>query len=495
MRRLLVLALALAGCGGLETGDDIEVRSSALAPPPVDFVDSTQTLRVRVKTCDWTPAATTNCAYCSLDLGWARVGGGAEIQGEPAPVGARIQGSYPSANSFDPDECTGGPWQTDVHWVARSAGGVAHSLRAYIIEMQIRDTPSGTWEAPPVSSPIDATTSLPTAPVTGVSRDCLESDGGWDVPGVHPIPLMVGGGAEIVGGITNTYLRESYPFVTGGKTAWRATTRSTTARTDVAVKCYKIAIERCPWQWNGDCFSYPTILSSTGTPSDGYGTTSLSITDTWRRPTAVGGRATESGSAGRYLADQIPLNGSNAGFVIRSYREAAAANGNTSGYALALGRGAPYTMNTVRFNHNGTALKRVSNPTRLAQSDMSDDSATSTAHRWHLELVGVGSSNERHYRLKNGNPDTGTSCARRLSGTTDIRVESCGTSNDFKWRAIPDVTAGVFQLQNVSTGQCIDNADQGFVDGAVTLTSCGSGYDTSQAFFLDRYFGWPAEWQ
>lgn len=109
--------------------------------------------------------------------------------------------------------------------------------------------------------------------------------------------------------------------------------------------------------------------------------------------------------------------------------------------------------------------------------------------------MGVGSSNERLFRLRNGNPDTGSNCARRQSGTTDIRTDSCGSSNDFRWRALPDVTAGVFQLQNVANGQCIDNNDQGWVDGALALRSCGSGYDTSQAFFLDRYFGWPVEWQ
>ena len=47
----------------------------------------------------------------------------------------------------------------------------------------------------------------------------------------------------------------------------------------------------------------------------------------------------------------------------------------------------------------------------------------------------------------------------------------------------------------MSTGQCIDNNDQGFVDGALALRTCGTGYDTSQALFFDRYYGWPAEWQ
>ena len=105
MRSVLLWAAALGlmaaagGCAADETfgAEDVETVTSAVSTN--DFQDGTGTIVVRVKTCDPTPFAFTNCAYCFVDAGWSLVGGGGQISGESTP-GAMLQSSFPHPDTF-----------------------------------------------------------------------------------------------------------------------------------------------------------------------------------------------------------------------------------------------------------------------------------------------------------------------------------------------------------------------------------------------------------
>src|SRR5690606_26041111 len=114
-----------------------------------DFTDGTGKIRIRVKTCDPTPAAFTNCAYCTADVGWLRIGGGANILGEANP-GAMLQASFPSPDYFTSVNsygCTGTGSSTGLMartWVTR-ASGAQHQLQAYVVQMQLVDAQGQTF--------------------------------------------------------------------------------------------------------------------------------------------------------------------------------------------------------------------------------------------------------------------------------------------------------------------------------------------------------------
>src|SRR4051812_38442548 len=98
---LLAVGLAVAGCdGGYELGETQpeDVVATSAASTTTSFQDATGKIRIQVKTCDPTASAFTNCAYCTVDEGWALIGGGAQILGENTPA-AMLQASFPSKNS------------------------------------------------------------------------------------------------------------------------------------------------------------------------------------------------------------------------------------------------------------------------------------------------------------------------------------------------------------------------------------------------------------
>ncbi len=476
------LLLAAGGCGVEDPGgaDDVSLISSAITR--TDFSDATGDILVRVKTCDATPMQATNCAYCIVDQGWARVGGGAEILGQATP-GARLKASIPDwfVSTFAPANCTGEagvPNVTNRIWIARSSGP-SHQLRAYVIGMQVRNS-SGVASAPIVSERVDRVANFAGSPsVATVDADTVsiqESGGGANL-------LLIGGGAEVVPSSTNAFITESAPVSGPNGVAWRASARSDDAVGDGGVKSWVIGLEGCPAQWAGsDCFSYPSIRSLTAGSTSGYGTSSYTLPASWVSP-SMGGRSATSSGGGRNLVDLIPLNGSNKGFTVRSNRGLTTSSGATHGFALAIGRsGAPYQFNAIRFNVNGTAFYRPSgsNP-RLQQGTAFPDAP---ALNWHLEHLGSGV-----YRLRNGNPDGGSECAYRQSGTT-LRVTTCGSGNEFRWTLFSGATNGVFQLRNVAANQCIDNNNQGWVNGNLVLKNCSAGFDAAQSLFPDA-FSWP----
>src|SRR5688572_21793761 len=95
----LVVLVASAGCSQGPESDAEDVDVKQLSIQRVDYKDGSGNILLRVKTCDYTPSATNNCAYCVVDDGWARIGGGGEILGESTP-GASLRQSYPAQSAY-----------------------------------------------------------------------------------------------------------------------------------------------------------------------------------------------------------------------------------------------------------------------------------------------------------------------------------------------------------------------------------------------------------
>lgn len=485
----IFLLTAAAGCGeDFALEEDSVSITSALDGTFVDFQDGTGTISVRVRTCSDTPVpATTQCAYCVLDEGWAMIGGGAQIIGESNP-GAMLQASFPSEEDFDVVNSHGcfGPAGREGDfsstWVARSSGA-NHVLRTYVIGIQVRDTPTSPPFKPATTAPvgIDRVTDM-VSPPAEASVETTQDD-------IGSIWLLVGGGAEILNTTpditlpSTAYLTESRMVEGANGRAWRASARSQTSTPQGALKSYGIGLAGCPGWSNFDCFTYPSIRAVVSAVTSGYATSSYTLPASWAQ-IGVGGRANRTSGGGRYLADLIPFNGSQKGFTVRSKaNNSVAASGSTYGQTIALGRTqAPYTFNAIRFNVAGTALYRPTgtNP-RLRQSTLYPNAAEM---RWHLEHMGSGV-----YRVRNGNPDSGTQCAYRATDGF-VRVNTCGSGNEFRWTALSGtIYTGPFQLRNVASGQCLDNNNLGWADSDLVLKTCSSG-SAAQILFLDAY-SWP----
>ncbi len=494
----VAFGLSLLACSqGADSGEEAEAGVQHEAITRVDYQDGTGKILIRVKTCDYTASATENCAYCTVDDGWARIGGGAEVSGENAP-GASLRASYPSQFAFttlNANGCSGeaGPNDTNATWVARSAGP-SHQLRAYVVGIRLRNTPASTPFKPFVSQGIDRVTSSVAPPAAfsvdateGVFAESINRNGLW----------LIGGGAQLQQGSGGTwgdaYLTASYPLKASDNysNVWRASARfQQTYTPSISLKVYAIGIEMCPAGWN-DCFHHPWVRSTVAGSTSGYATvTDMTGTSvgwgSWLS-TGPGGRAQYGATGfGRYLTDLIPLNGASKGFTARSKssNSGTAASGVTNGASLMLGAGSGYHLrNAIRFNDAGTSLHRPSGsaPVNLRQSTASPNDA---AHRFHLEPFGSG-----QYRLRNGNPDNGSECAYRQSGTSNVLVGACSTSTAFLWTL---VNVNGLKLRNVSASQCLDNNGAGYTNSNLVLKPCASGYSPPQTVFLDAY-SWPPQ--
>jgi hypothetical protein len=305
---------------------------------------------------------------------------------------------------------------------------------------------------------------------------------------VDPWVITVGGGAEVVPSTANAYLIESAPVNTVNGLAWRARARWVSGTPDGGVKTWIVGLKACPSAWNGDCFASPVAIRETiAAATGGYGTASYTLPPSWVTP-VVGGKAPSGGGGGRYLADLIPFNGSSRGATVRSKPGPVGDTAATHALTLALGRNqAPYLFNSVRFNRNGYTLYRPSgsNP-RLQQSPNPGDTAPA---RWHLERVSNGV-----FRIRNGNPDSGSECAYRVSGTTTVRVTTCGSGNEFKWTALSGtIYSGPFQLKNATSSTlCLDNNGlAGASPSDLVMKTC-SAFADAQLLFLDVY-NWPPQ--
>jgi len=492
----VTLGLALAGCQGDEelgasAEDGVVATSSAITS--TTFQDATGKIRIRVKTCDATGSAFTNCAYCTVDDGWARIGGGGQILGENTP-GAMLQASFPSPNSFTTVNsygCTGAAGHSPARlgiddyatWVVRSSG-TNHQLQAYVIGIQLVGD-DGVAFRPNVTEGIDRVTDEVNPPAT-YTVETREAD-------IREGYFLIGGGAYIftsnpsnsVIAPTDAYLVESRPVDGPNGRAWRATAR---AQHNVVfnepMKSYAIGIESCPVQWGGHCFTYPKIKEAIAAATTGYGTATYSVPSSWVE-TSVGGYAPTTNAGARYLADLIPFNGSGQGITVRSKSNGTGGSGQTFGSTLMVGTTAGL------YAYNGLSVAGVgimsrpsgTNPQlQLSLFGTVDQPAT----RWHFESVGSGT-----YRLRNGNPGSGTECAYRSGTSSIVKVTTCGTGNEFKWTFIGDPTASGAQVRNVANNQCLDWSAGGGSGGLTNLVlqPCG-GSGAPQTFYLTS-FNWP----
>jgi hypothetical protein len=120
------------------------------------------------------------------------------------------------------------------------------------------------------------------------------------------------------------------------------------------------------------------------------------------------------------------------------------------------------------------------------QLQQANTPADTAATRWAFEPFGTGT-----FRLRNGNPDSGTECAYKDGATTNVRVTTCGTGGQFAWTFVGD-PSGVFELQSGSSGLCLDLNSSAFPPPTTNLAlkPCVFGGSAAQQMFLDR-FNWP----
>ncbi|HKP95049.1 MAG TPA: RICIN domain-containing protein [Fibrobacteria bacterium] len=354
------LAGLISGCN-LNDNAPAEERpqlATAASIVTTSFKDATGRIEIKIKTCDPTAAAATNCAYCTVDDGWARIGGGGQILGESNP-GAMLQASYPDPNFFtqaNAHGCTGpagNPAQRiniddRATWVARSSGAT-HQLQAYVIEMRMLGN-NGLWFRPPVTEGRDNVTSSVNPPANWRVETTEQFQ-------ANPGQYLIGGGAYIFKGDgnlnqatpTNAYLVGSYPVDGTDGRAWRAVARSQANPAPFEVlKSYGIFMDACPAEISPTCINYPTIRSVSSATTSGYGTSTLFIPD-FQVNGSIGGYAAVSSGGARYLADLIPFNGSRQGFTVRS-KAFTTGTGATLGYALTFGL--PFDIYTAVYNHS-----------------------------------------------------------------------------------------------------------------------------------------------
>lgn len=476
----LVLLLALGACGDplpSDAEDDATISvTSTLTTAP--FSDASGEVQIQIKTCAWTSYSTGSlCAYCPVDTGWVRIGGGAEI--DASPSSAQLRASYPFPGPVSPGgSCAGdGSGPSLSAWMARSNGmGVSsHRLRAYVVGLKLAGMTADDLIGGNYVSVNEHTSTASVQPIR-------------DTPPLFAHHVVVAGGAELLSEIftePNGFLTELRPIEPpDSNLGWRGAGAFASGSVG-SIKVFSIAIDPClPVPGWNDCLQWKWRTASTG-PATGYGTASVATPYPWVTA-GVGARGVTAGTSSRYLADIIPLTGTGAhGFTVRTKDQGAAVSGSTKGYAFNFMKGGGlWTYNSIRFNTPGTAFSRPSGtaPVTLQQSIDNPDAAP---RRWHLEPMSGG-----RYRIRHGNPGQGTECARRISGTLDVRVAACGTGDDFLWTTVGAISDGPFKLRNVANSRCIDNNGQGASTSNLVFRTCAEGYNANQSLFLDHY-SWP----
>lgn len=485
------LAAGLLGGCRLNDGQVAEDRNElAVAAAIVNntFKDATGRIEIKIKTCDPTALAATNCAYCTVDDGYARIGGGAQILGEAAS-GAMLQASFPDPGFFtqaNAHGCTGpaGDARQRLNiddratWVARSSGAT-HQLQAYVIGMRMLGN-SGQWFRPAVTEGRDNVVSSVNPPAN------------WQVETTekfqaNPGQYLVGGGAYIYKGdgnlnqatTTNAYLVGSYPVDGTNGRAWRAVARSqaTPAPTE-ALKSFGIFMDACPAEISPKCIAYPTIKSITAAAASGYGTASLVIPD-FQVNGSVGANALVSSGGARYLADLIPFSGSAQGFTART-KAFSSGTGSTVGYALTFGL--PFDIYTVVYNHSNKCLGILN-----ARTDATAPVAQQTC------TFGNEPSNTRFAMV----PQPGGYVSLRFEHS-GYCMDISGASKDNSAAAIQYPCSGndnqLLQLLNNAngshtfkfkhSGKCLDVTGASTADGAKFIQyTCNGG--TNQSFHWD----------
>jgi hypothetical protein len=227
------------------------------------------------------------------------------------------------------------------------------------------------------------------------------------------------------------------------------------------------------------------LTAATGAGS-GYRTAAATTKYPWIT-TSIGGKGVVNNASSRYLADLLPLSGSNQGVSVTTKDQGVVVSGTTTAYAVNLfgGRWGTWRFNSLRFNTAGTTLHRQTGaaPVRLRQSTANPDAGP---YRWNLEPFGSGI-----FRIRNSNPSSPATgeCAYRQAGSTNVLVGACGTTDAYKWTNVGDLQAGPFKLRNVSSASCLDNNNSA-VNADLRLAACVNGYSTRQSLFMDTY-SWP----
>ena len=484
---LAPLALLL-GCAAHDVGDESAETPGRVSSGIVTttFQDFSGDVKVRVKTCDQTPTNVTNCAYCPVDEGWARIGGGAFISNQGTGIGL-LQASFPSDlnwNSVNANGCFGpAAATTDFKstWVARASGGT-HKLQVYVVAIQMRDT-SGATFMPDTSIGVDNVT-LAVNPPANYTVTTMESQG------FPSSMMMVGGGAYVFlapgGGdqvnmnvATDAYLVESRPKL-HPELGWVASARArSNPALDEPLKSFAIGLERCPPRL-GKCLSYPYLKEIAGPSSSSWSTTSYAVPTGWL--SASPGAFSQTNSSGpSYIGSMVPLTNNQLGFFAGG-KPFSSGTARTFGSTLVFGlEWSAY--NSLRLFNSATLIRPGGANPRLQRSASFADTAS---RHWYLDPLG-GTT----FRIRNGNPGSGTECAYRDGTTSIVRVSTCGTTNAFKWTIAGEV-AGLKQLRNVSSGTCLD--DNGVFSGPdsnLVLKSCVSGGSASQGFYFAQY-SWPS---
>jgi len=478
---VMLLSVGLGACGA-ESGEDlaegpIASHQEELVVADKIFTDASGDVKIMVRTCDYPANATTGsrCHFCAVDQGWVMIGGGAEIEGSPSSGRLRASFPYPGdlnapVQTFDGLEtCTGNAPNNDLNkdftaWMARSSSSVAHKLRAYVVGLQITGLSESTLAG--YRNIADSTTSA-------LAQPSIEQQ----------LNSIVGGGATEVGS-QSCYLTESRPDEANG--SWRASAYCSPAG---GLKVYAIAIDHClPVPGWDSCMYLKTRSTVTG-PTTGYGTASVVTPYPWVT-TAIGGKGVvNAGSNSRFLTDLVPVVGSSQGVSATTKDHMVAINGTTTAYSINVmaGRWGTWWYNSVRFNTNGLTLHRPSGaaPVSLRQSTANPDAGP---YRWSLEPF--GSSGQ--YRLRNANPSQTAQgeCAFRQSGTSNVQVGPCGTSNEYRWTFTSHPQQGPFKLRNVSSNTCLDN-NSSVGNSNLRLATCISAYSDRQSLFLDTYSWLP----
>jgi hypothetical protein len=464
-----------AGCGDqVDDSDEVALRTSAVVATN-DSVDASGIVQIKITTCTATPLSTgLRCAYCPVAPDYILIGGGAQILGSPAS--GRLKASFPDTEGPALDEgCTGdssGSRSTEV-WMARSyssttANPTAHQLQAYSVGLKIAGMTS--------------------AELRGYVNINENSNEFVQQPTLAVEPLegyaLIGGGAELLGPSANGrsgFLTDLRPVNPPTSNAWSAT-GSFNSGTIGGLKVFAVGIKLdLPIPGGSSLIrKWRTATSSSGT---GYRSVSATTPSSWASA-GVGASEVTGGGAIRYLADLIPLSGSSPGFTVTTKDEGTSVSGSVVGYACNIGSTAGlYAYNGVASPGVGVVSRPSGTNPQLQISLFAG--ADQPATRWHFEPFGTGT-----YRLRNGNPESGTECAYRDGSTSIVRVKACGTGNEFRWSLLGDPIGQQAQVRNVANAQCLDWSTPG--SGGITnlvLKSCG-GSSAPQYFRVTR-FNWP----
>jgi hypothetical protein len=483
------LLTLLLGCGAYDVGDEpaeaVGQISSAITT--TTFQDFSGDVKVRVKVCDQTPTNFTNCAYCPVDAGWARIGGGAFISNQGTGIGL-LQASFPTDidwTTASGNGCLGPVGPTGDFkslWIARASGG-SHKLQAYVVEIQMRDA-NGVSFMPDTTIGIDNVTSSVNPPANYTVTTFASQGMSWEMilvgGGAYVFQAAGGGGQVNMAVATDAYLVESRP-TTSPEPGWVASARARhNPAFDEPLKSFAIGLERCPPRL-GKCLSYTYLKQIVGPSTSGFSTTSYAVPTGWLAASPGAFSQTQS-SGPSYIGSMVPvtLADNKLGFFAGG-KPFSSGTARTFGSTLVFGLEWS-TYNRIRFFNNLATLVRPSgtNP----QLQRSENFTDTPSRHWYLDPLGGNT-----FRLRNGNPGSGTECAYRDGATSNVRVTTCGTTSAFRWTLNSDV-ANLKQLRNASSGTCLDDNGASGADSNVVLKPCVPGGGAAQQLFLDKY-SWP----